>query len=394
MHGLVLAKLAALGDNRALRRLPGRPHHLITICPQCALRLAVTAADLRIAQGQVRCGRCQVLFNALVNLHDDDSDTIESEALTEDAQFDPAATNVNADPTDEPQLESQVDDAAAAPPIDDAPVADAPIDDSTIDDSPIAANDADIVPLEAANDAMLAHDALFCAAAADEAEIPTAAVVPDEDIVVLEAPAVTVGTPSIDETAFESELALPAVAAAPRRPRWMLAACVALATLLSVQWLHARRNQLATLSALNGPLTSLYAALGQKLTPAWDLGAYEVRQRGAEAGLDNSRALLVRATISNRKTVRQPLPYLRVTLQDRYGNRVAARDFTPHEYLHADARRDEFMSAGARVDTELQLLDSANNAVGFELDVCLPRTDGRLACSMDLTMLAPTVATR
>ena len=263
-----------------------------------------------------------------------------------------------------------------------------------------AANDADIVPPEAANDAMLAHEALFTGATPNEAEIPTAAVVPDDDIVVLEAQAVTVSTPAIDEPAFEPEpelvQELPAVPvpAEPRRPRWMMAACVTLAALLLGQWVHARRNQLATWSALNGPLTSLYAAVGQKLTPAWDLGAYEVRQRGAEAGLDNSRALVVRATISNRKAARQPLPYLRVTLQDRYGNRVAARDFTPNEYLHADARHDGFINAGARVDTELQLLDSANNAVGFELDVCLPRSDGRLACSMDLAMLAPAVATR
>ena len=374
----MLAKLAALGDNRASHRLQGRLRRLITICPQCALRLAVTAADLRVAQGQVRCGRCQVLFNALVNLHDDDSDTIEIEAL-----------------------ETEVGDAITDPPSADSTGSDSPSAEPPPDDIPAgAANDADIVPPEAANDALVAHEALFTAASTNAAEIPTAAMVPDDDIVVLEAQAVTVSAPAIDEPAFEPEpelvQELPAVPvpAEPRRPRWMMAACVTLAALLLGQWVHARRNQLATWSALNGPLTSLYAAVGQKLTPAWDLGAYEVRQRGAEAGLDNSRALVVRATISNRKSAHQPLPYLRVTLQDRYGNRVAARDFTPREYLHADARHDGFINPGARVDTELQLLDSANNAVGFELDVCLPRSDDRLACSTDLTMLAPAVATR
>ena len=388
MHCQVLAKLAALGDNRASHRLQGRLRRLITICPQCALRLAVTAADLRVAQGQVRCGRCQVLFNALVNLHDDDSDTIEREVLPEGAGFDLAATDVN-----------EVDDALTEPPIADSTGSDSRSAEPPPGDIPAgAANDADIVPPEAANDAMLAHEALFTAASTHAAEIPTAAMVPDDDIVVLEAQAVTVTAPANDEPAFEPEpeLELPAVPvpAEPRRPRWMMAACLTLAALLLGQWVHARRNQLATLSALNGPLTSLYAAVGQRLTPAWDLGAYEVRQRGAEAGLDNSRALLVRATISNRKSARQPLPYLRVTLQDRYGNRVAARDFTPREYLRAEARHDGFINPGARVDTELQLLDNANNVVGFELDVCLPRTNDRLACSTDLAMLAPAVATR
>jgi len=43
---------------------------VITICPQCQLPLAVTAADLRIAQGQVRCGRCAAVFNALASLYE------------------------------------------------------------------------------------------------------------------------------------------------------------------------------------------------------------------------------------------------------------------------------------------------------------------------------------
>ena len=41
---------------------------MFTICPKCALTLAVTAADLRVAQGYVRCGRCSSVFNALARL--------------------------------------------------------------------------------------------------------------------------------------------------------------------------------------------------------------------------------------------------------------------------------------------------------------------------------------
>jgi len=43
---------------------------LITICPQCQLSLAVSASDLRIAHGQVRCGRCASVFNALISLYE------------------------------------------------------------------------------------------------------------------------------------------------------------------------------------------------------------------------------------------------------------------------------------------------------------------------------------
>ena len=43
---------------------------MFTVCPKCALTLVVTAADLRIAQGYVRCGRCSSVFNALARLRE------------------------------------------------------------------------------------------------------------------------------------------------------------------------------------------------------------------------------------------------------------------------------------------------------------------------------------
>src|SRR5262249_49746231 len=44
---------------------------MFTVCPKCALTLVVTAADLRVAQGYVRCGRCSNVFNALNALSDE-----------------------------------------------------------------------------------------------------------------------------------------------------------------------------------------------------------------------------------------------------------------------------------------------------------------------------------
>ncbi|MFI4906780.1 MAG: MJ0042-type zinc finger domain-containing protein, partial [Steroidobacterales bacterium] len=44
---------------------------MFTVCPKCALTLAVTATDLRVAQGYVRCGRCLNVFNALARLSEE-----------------------------------------------------------------------------------------------------------------------------------------------------------------------------------------------------------------------------------------------------------------------------------------------------------------------------------
>src|SRR6188768_3397806 len=44
---------------------------MFTTCPNCRLHLAVTAGDLRVGQGYVRCGRCDKVFNALLSLVED-----------------------------------------------------------------------------------------------------------------------------------------------------------------------------------------------------------------------------------------------------------------------------------------------------------------------------------
>ena len=44
---------------------------MFTVCPKCALTLVVTAEDLRIARGYVRCGTCSSVFNALAQLRED-----------------------------------------------------------------------------------------------------------------------------------------------------------------------------------------------------------------------------------------------------------------------------------------------------------------------------------
>ena len=55
---------------------------MFTVCPKCALTLAVTAADLRVAQGYVRCGRCSSVFNALARLTEERQAGTPSEPLS------------------------------------------------------------------------------------------------------------------------------------------------------------------------------------------------------------------------------------------------------------------------------------------------------------------------
>jgi predicted Zn finger-like uncharacterized protein len=161
------------------------------------------------------------------------------------------------------------------------------------------------------------------------------------------------------------------------------AGSVALLFLLLLQIVHHYRHDLAANSTLNGPLTAVYAALGIPIVPRWDLTAYEVRQLGASTGPDAPGQITVRASVKNTGHQAQPLPLLRVTLQDRFGNRIASRDVAPQSYLPRAIPRSSVLAAGQRVDAEMAFVDPGANAVGFEIDACLPAPGGATACSND-----------
>ena len=80
---------------------------------------------------------------------------------------------------------------------------------------------------------------------------------------------------------------------------------------------------------------------------AWDLNAFEIRQWGSSAHAAAKGQLNVRASLTNRAGFAQPLPLLRLEIEDRFGDAVAIRDFEPGEYLkdpvaeltHARGRR-------------------------------------------------------
>jgi predicted Zn finger-like uncharacterized protein len=162
------------------------------------------------------------------------------------------------------------------------------------------------------------------------------------------------------------------------------AGSVLLLLVLAIQVVHHYRHDLAASAALNGPLTSIYAVLGIPLVPRWDLAAYEVRQLGASTDTDAPGEIRVRASVKNGARQAQPLPLLRVTLQDRFGNRIASRDVPPQSYLPRAIPRSSLLSAGQRIDAEMAFVDPGSNAVGFEIDACLPSPEGGITCANDI----------
>ena len=163
---------------------------------------------------------------------------------------------------------------------------------------------------------------------------------------------------------------------------WGAGALVMVLALLG-QIVNHHRDELAASARFGRPLISLYSALGVRLMPHWDVKAYDVRQLGASVEPGGAGLITVRASVKNGAPQPQPLPLLRVTLQDRFGNRIAARDVAPRFYLSRNA--PPFLSAGERIDAEMGFVDPGANAVGFEIDACLPTSGGAVTCANDVT---------
>jgi predicted Zn finger-like uncharacterized protein len=458
---------------------------MFTVCPKCALTLVVTAADLRVAQGYVRCGRCSNVFNALARLSEDRQsalaaaqaaappapspapaatpppqpslDSIQAEGdddepIPEDAlEFNPAAADVNkvfVEPPPNPEwtaatgsfkaivLQSEEAAQAAGRPVEQKAAARPPTE------TPAGASDIRHRAPDTQVDIELDADFLSATAAMRQLKMRASNNRPsDADTTAeLDAPdaprvaASRVAAPSIPQPQFapptkpapqpkspaETRVAPrsqsresatpfafaldppPQASAAVARARvapselgpsdtrtpsssatWWSAGAGALVILLAAQIVNHYRNDLAANAQLNKPITALYSALGVRLTPRWDLHAYDVRQLGASVDSASAGQIMVRASVKNGAHQAQPMPLLRVTLQDRFGNRIAARDVSPQNYLPRAIPASSFLSAGQRIDAEMAFVDPGSNAVGFEIDACLPAPAGGTACAND-----------
>jgi predicted Zn finger-like uncharacterized protein len=171
---------------------------------------------------------------------------------------------------------------------------------------------------------------------------------------------------------------------AQRRQMLWLGAAVASALLLMAQVMHKNREWFVahTHGSFGAGVRALYGALGTPLPAPANLSAYQLRQWGVTGDPDANGTLRVRASILNTAAQLQPYPLLRVTLADRFGKGIGARDFEPSEYLGKPTAR--LLAPGERADATLLILDPGKNAEGFEIDVCLRGADQRISCANDV----------
>jgi len=167
-----------------------------------------------------------------------------------------------------------------------------------------------------------------------------------------------------------------------RPSRRVLGTCAALALLLAGQLIHYNRDALAAHARYGATIRGIYGLFGAPLYPDWPLDAFEVTGTEAIAGRSNQNALDVLANVVVRGQQPIGLPLIRIVLRDRWTNPVASRVFEPHEYLRTFDAKNPLVSPGTALPVEISVADPGAEALGYVVDVCLPRRKTGLECQI------------
>ncbi|MGA7965114.1 MAG: DUF3426 domain-containing protein [Gammaproteobacteria bacterium] len=134
---------------------------------------------------------------------------------------------------------------------------------------------------------------------------------------------------------------------------WFTVLALALAALAG-QIVYARRTSLAGLLGVTG---------GQAIA----LDRYTIADATLDGAPREPGVLVLSGKLLNRADRTQPLPLLRVTLTDRYGDVIGARMLTPRLY---GAGTNAALKAHRRFMFHVKLADPGSSAVGFSLVLC------------------------
>jgi predicted Zn finger-like uncharacterized protein len=369
---------------------------MYTTCPNCTLILALTANDLRVGQGYVRCGRCSRVFNALISLTEEQAKEALSDAKASGTSSQPVLAE-QSPPQAPPQPRKEPDPDVfpfnATPPGGVKVIENRSTGtfetivlegdsytqtEEQVDQAEVEQQLQQIADRIDADELAQVREALRMEALDAMEAGPGDGSGFDEGIGEGDVEDVVMETSPVPEE-FDAD----AMVGNPRPVHWYwIAGAVAAGLLLLVQVVHHSRQQLVAQEWAQPALTAVYAMFGVALEPNWDLAAYDLRQLGGEAAPASADHIIVRATVHNRATHSQPMPMIRVRLQDRFGNSLATHAIAPQDYLNV--KPPSRMKPDQRLDAELTVEDPNRQAVGFELDACLPDSNHQLHCSNDL----------
>ena len=318
---------------------------LFTRCPDCDTTFRVSDETLAKANGQVRCGRCASVFNAYTELREPPN-----QATPADEPPKPHALSAEAR-SHRAQLSDAVNDLSVAEVV--AQVERGGAQEEEIE---VREHEGDIADPVSSISAVAVNDVLETA----------------------------LDTGAVTATALRLDLGHE-----HRRSAAWTFACALAVVALGLQVINHFRADLVTRAAIGPPLASIYAMLGTKIIPHWDLKQYRILDwvATAEPNARGQGSLKISARVHNRGPRAQPHPAIRLRLKDRWDKAIASRVFLPAQYLHDSKLAKTLMAPGETAHAELEVVDPGPDAYGFELDVCVEVETDVLTCGSDEVFL-------
>ncbi len=162
----------------------------------------------------------------------------------------------------------------------------------------------------------------------------------------------------------------------------MVAGVVVLALLLVGQYLHQSRDALATIPAFNSVVGPMYRAIGQPLSPAWDITGwrFEATRGSTDEGDTN---LTVYSRVGNNSDKPLPYPLIGISLTDRFEETIGSRILDPAEYLANSLDPRKLVQPGNTFNAVITIQSPSAEATGFKLNVCYRESGGKLRCASD-----------
>ena len=323
---------------------------MFTQCRGCGEIFTVSADDLVIAKGQVRCNVCGTVFSALETLSEQPPQEDEDLFLHQSESAPPLLTrsHIQHEPPETPAF---VEEAINTAPLLE-PVVPEPIEPEDIGPEIIEPEILETEP-------MVSH-------------VDEAGTVATEQPVFLDQPEeITADDSFMLDDGFMDEVEKKKPAQAPANSRLWLGLSAAALLLLGWQSIAAIRSGSLTLPthAFSDSICDFLAC--QEVKKSLDLQAVSLVSRNIRQHPGQDAALIISASMINANKSNRDFPAIEIILSDLDGKPMAMRRFLPQEYLPEDILRSGFIS-DVLIPISLEISSPGDRAVAFEIDFVQP----------------------
>ncbi|OGA33142.1 MAG: hypothetical protein A3F75_05065 [Betaproteobacteria bacterium RIFCSPLOWO2_12_FULL_64_23] len=345
---------------------------MITHCPSCHTHFRVHAEQLAARAGQVRCGKCNRVFDALEHLSEESAPAREPSAAQEYAAM--RALTAAAEPAPESAPTHAADASAEAQ--ERAIGASADIRSEAME---VGAGMSEAAMPEAAmSEAEMPEaempEAEISEAAMSEAAMPEAAMpeVAMPEVASAQQASLESGAASGTNAFDFGPIAAADPASRARRWPWLLGALVLLLVLLAQAAYHYRSAIIVLFPEAKPYAAALCETLGCDLPLPRRIELISIEASDLQADTTNPNIMVLSATLKNRAIFDQQLPLLELTPTDTRDQPLVRRVLAPQDYIGKAANTQAGFAANTEIAIKVFIEGSQVKATGYRLYLFYP----------------------